>query len=398
MIRAAWHRPGALALVRACGIALLLAGCSSNRVDPPPDESDLAEQTIVQPDSIASWAKRARDGWASGDSMRADAAGALAREAFQAAWAQAADALDAAHEATTSERLPTVDKGGSPGPNEVTANLARVGLASDVVVSEGEPTVWQVIVSDPVGSAGSSTEFWAWPDPRTTGGAPIVQSLPPRAPARTRYGPEAVGELLTWKAGAGAGLASAWARPRGRGGLEVALAARKKGDTAAWSVTSNATLPIEADTVAFEPAAGGGAPTLVVTGAGGRDPMFDECPTCPHIDRVQRYVLRGETWSLSEEHITPTPYSAFVAFLHALRQGTPEAALPYATGPAVIDQAKGLGLDVRRAPLRAAPGTTALDPTQRYRAGGTNAVEVTLEPAGDHWVVGDIRATQIIIE
>ena len=124
-------------LAGACGIALLLAGCGSNRIDPPRDEGDIAEQPAVEPDSLASWAQRARDGWASGDSMRADAAGALAREAFQAAWAQAADALDAAHDATTSERLPTVDKGASPGPGEVAANLARVGLAADVVVADG---------------------------------------------------------------------------------------------------------------------------------------------------------------------------------------------------------------------------------------------------------------------
>jgi hypothetical protein len=397
-MRAPFHWTRAFALAGACGFALLLAGCGSNRIDPPRDEGDVAEQPIVEPDSLASWAQRARDGWATGDTMRADAAGALAREAFQAAWAQAADALDASHDATTSERLPTVDKGASPGPEEVTANLARVGLAADVVVADGPPTVWQVIVSDPVGSSSASTEFWAWPDPRTIGGAPIVQTLPPRAPARTRYGPDAVGELRTWKAGEGAGLASAWARPRGRGGLEVALATRKKGDTASWSVTSNATLPVEADTVAFDPGAGGGPPALVVLGAGGRDPMFDDCPTCPHLDRVQRYVFRDKSWSLSEERIASTPYSAFVSFLHALRQGMPEAALPYATGPAVIDQAKEVGLDVRRAPLRAAPGTTALDVTQRYRTGGGEAVEVTLERAGDHWVVGDIRATQIIIE
>ncbi len=386
------------ALGFACAVALLAAGCSSGGVDLPPDGDEAADTPLAQPDSMAAWAKRARDSWATGDSMRADAAGALAREAFQAAWAQASDDLEAAHQATTTERLPTVEATGSPGPGEVSANLARVGLAADIVVASGKPVVWQVIVADPVGAAGARTEFWAWPDPRTTGGAPIVQALPPRAPARTRYGPEAVGQLSTWPAGEGAGLASAWARPRGRAGLEVALATRKKGDAATWVVTSNRVLPIEADTVLFEVSAGGGAPTLVVIGSGERDPMFDDCPTCPKLARVQRYVHRGETWSLSEEHVTTTPYSVFVSFLHALRQDAPEAALPYASGMEVIAQAQAVGLDQARAPLRAAPGTTATDLTQRFRTTGSDAVEVTLEPSGDHWVVADVRAAQIVIE
>ncbi|MEP7029256.1 MAG: hypothetical protein ABI960_11730 [Candidatus Eisenbacteria bacterium] len=390
--------PNAGAIARACALAWLVAGCSSGGIDPPPDDEKVADTPVAEPDSMAAWAQRARDGWASGDSMRADAAGALARKAFQAAWAQVSDDLDAVHHTTTSERLPTVETAAAPGPGEVSANLARIGLAADVVVASGTPTVWQVTVADPVGSSQASTEFWAWPDPRTAGGPPIVQALPPRAPARTRYGPDAVGELTTWTAGEGAGLASAWGRPRSRGGLEVAIAVRKKGDAATWAVTSNRVLPLAADTVAFEVSAGGGPPTLIVIGAGERDPMFDDCPTCPHLDRVQRYVFRGETWSLSEEHVTPTPYSVFVAFLHALRQGTPESALPYAAGPTVIEQATGIGLDRARTPLRAALGTTARDLTQRYRTNGSEAVEVTLEPAGDHWVVADVRASQLVIE
>jgi len=383
-----------LFLLLAFGLA---AGCGGSRVDPPRGgEDDATGEAAGEPDSLAAWAKRARESWASGDSA---AAGTLARQAFQGAWAQADDARSSAKDATTSERLPTVEQDAGPSSTELIDALTRVGLSADVTLAHGGPPVWQVLVSDPVGSASAETEFWAWPDPKHGGAAPVIEALPKGAPARARYGPDAVGDLATWPlADGGAGLASAWARPRSRGGLEVALAVRKKGDAATFTITSNRVLPIEADTVLFAGAGSGSPPVLVVTGAGGRDPMFDDCPTCPHLERVQRYVYREKTWTLAEERVAATPYAAFVAFLHALREGLPENALPYASSPAVIDQAMAMGLELGRGPLRAAPGTLATDPTQRYRTGGTEAIEVTLSNAGGRWVVDDVRPTQIVIE
>jgi hypothetical protein len=392
----------ARAALRLAALLLVLgmaAGCGGSRVDPPREgEGGAANDAAPEPDSLASWAQRARDLWATGDSIQANTAGTLALQAFRGAWSQAEDARESAHEATTTERLPSVERAPGPSTGEVIDALTRVGLAADVTVSDGSPVVWQVLVSDPVGSAFAKTEFWAWPDPHTSGGTPIVQALPKNAPARARYGPDAVGDLVTWPSNGGTGLASAWARPRSRGGLEVALATRAKGDAATFKVTSNRVLPIEADTVAFEVPSGGNLPTLVVIGSGGRDPMFEDCPTCPHLERVQRYLFRGDTWTLSGERVAATPYAAFVGFLHALREGTPDSALPYASGTAVIAQAQEMGLELGRGPLRAAPGTLASDPTQRYRTGGTEAIEVTLTNTGDHWVVDDVRPTQIVIE
>ncbi len=163
------------------------------------------------------------------------------------------------------------------------------------------------------------------------------------------------------------------------------------------------------DSVAFAPVAspggsgGGGAasagpPALLAIGAGERDPLFDDCPTCPHLERAQRYVFSGGSYHLAEERVRSSPYAAFVAFLHALQVGTPDAALPYVTDAIVIDQAKQLGLDHHVGTLRAVPGTTTMDVTQRYRTPTGTGIEVTLEPRGDHWVVGDVRAAAIAIE
>ncbi len=52
-------------------------------------------------------------------------------------------------------------------------------------------------------------------------------------------------------------------------------------------------------------------------------------------------------------------------------------------------------------PLRAAPGTDPYDVTQRFRRGGTggaDALEITVEPQGERWVVTDLRPTRIVIE
>jgi hypothetical protein len=244
--------------------------------------------------------------------------------------------------------------------------LTRVGLAADIVVSHGTPEVWQVLVSDPVGSSSAKTEFWAWREPH--GFSAVVQGLPAGAPARARYGPDAIGDLASWSTAGGAtGLASAWARPRSRSGLEVGLASRKKGDGDRFTITSNRVLPIEADTVLFEDGAPGKAPVLVAIGSGSRDPIFDDCPTCPHLERVQRYSFVDGQWTMGEERLSLTPYAAFVSFMHALREGT--NALPYVSSPEVIEQAKALGLELGRGPLRAAPGTLATDPMQRYKTG-----------------------------
>ena len=90
--------------------------------------------------------------------------------------------------------------------------------------------------------------------------------------------------------------------------------------------------------------------------------------------------------------------AAFVSFVHALREGSPVNALAYASSPAVIEQATALGLELGRGPLRAAPGTAATDPMQRYRTGGASAIEVSFSNASGRWVVDDVRATQIVIE
>jgi len=390
------------------GLALALAGCSSGRIDPPRNgdaetgADELAGKLATAPDSTAAWALRAREGWASGDSMRADAASALAREAFTAAWAQAADDRKGAEQASTTERLPVVLKDSPPTREAVAELLTKVGLAADIVAADGRPALWQVIVSDPVGSASASTEFWAWPDTKSGGTLPTVQVLPPRAPARRTFGPDAVGGILAWSDGQEARLASAWARPRGRGGLTVALAERRLDPLAHWTITASQTLPLEVDSVTFAPAAGAGAaagpPALLALGAGARDPLFDDCPTCPHLERAQRYEFSGGAYRLAEERVHASPYSAWVAFLHALQEGTPDGALPYVTDAAIVEQAKQLGLDHHVGTLRAVPGTTAEDVTQRYRTPTGTGIEVTLEPRGDHWVVGDVRAASVAIE
>jgi len=389
----AWQRgAGAAAIL----FALALAGCNSNRVDPPPDGESIGLEVPPSVDSLATWAARARTNWASGDTMLADAAGALAREAFAAAWvATSGERADAAA-AEGAERLPLATKGGAPLPAGVAAALARVGLSADILVAEGSGTLWQVIVSDPVGSAGSATEFWAWPDANSADGAPGLQTLPPKAPARTRYGPEAVGQLFTYARAGGAGLASAWSRPRGRGGLEIALAERGK---TGYRVTSNRVLPIGVDSLQFTPAAANAPPALNVVGAGERDPHFDDCPTCPHLERHQRYVFRGDNWSLTEESVKPTPYAALVGFVHALSVGTPDDAMPYAANMDVVEQARSLGIDQGfRGLLRPAPGTGPDDVTQRYRTVGSEGIEVTFEPRGDRFVISDLRASRIEIE
>ena len=387
-------------------VALLAFGCGTDRIDPPSGEEGGDTEVALAVDSLATWSRRAREGWAAGDTARAGEAAELARATFAGVWAdRQAEAREAA-DVREAEHLPTHTATALPEPEGVRAALASVGLAADIVVADGPEPLWQVVLRDPTGSAGATTEFWAWPDPAQPFGPPLVQPVPADAPSRRRYGPEAVGALTTYARKDGVGLASAWTRPRGTGGLEVALLKRgkAKGRTGAtWKVATTRLLPITADSVAFVTMKPGDAtPSLLVRGAGGRDPLFETCPTCPHLDRRQRYTFEGATWSLQEERTEPTPYAAVVAFMHALREGGPENALSYAAGPEVLEQVQELGLERGPiAPLRAAPGTAATDKTQRYRrggSGGSDGLEITLAQQGDRWVVADLRPTRLVIE
>ncbi len=396
--------------VDAAAAATLLAlagfaGCRSDGIDPPKDEDLIVEDVATDVDSLATWAQRAREGWASGDSLQAREAGALARASFAGAWVDRLDANASEAQGRDAERLPSRNDGGMPTPDDLRASLTAIGLATDIVVATGPFALWQVVVRDPTGAADAGTEFWAWPDPAAPQGEPVLQALPPSAPHRARFGPEGIGALTTYTRPGGVGLVSAWTRPRGSSGVEVAVIERGAagGRTAPWRVTSNRVLPVAADSVLVVP---GGAddllPSLLIRGSGGRDPLFDACPTCPALVKRQRYAYAGATWVLREELAAPSPYAAIVAFMHALRDGGPEGALPYASGPEVLEQVRELGLERGPiGPLRAAPGTDAYDVTQRYRRGGTggaDALEITVMPQGERWVVDDLRPTRIVIE
>jgi hypothetical protein len=389
-------------------LALALAaagGCSSDGIDPPADGEYAGEDAPVV-DSLVAWARSARELWASGDSTRAGDAAERARAVFSGVWADLAADADSDARVRDAEHLPSQRDAASPGAEAVSEKLAGLGLSADIAVADGPIALWQVVLRDPTGAADAATEFWAWPDPATPLGEPVLQPLPANAPARARYGPEAVGALVTYPRSDGAGLASAWTRPRGAGGIEVALLQRKDASGRAaktWRVVSTRLLQVAADSVAFAPVTGGDrTPSLLVRGAGGRNALFDECPTCPRLDRRQRYQFEGATWTLREERSEPSPYAAIVAFMQALRDGGPESALPWAAGPEVLDQVRELGLERGPiVPLRAAPGTTAGDRTQRFRrggGGGSDGLEITLDQQGERWVVADLRPTRLVIE
>ena len=396
------RRAGGTAVAVAFVLALV-AGCHSDGIDPPAD-GDEARDDAPAVDSLAAWARRARDLWASGDSTRATEAAATARATFSGVWADRAAGADSDTQARDSEHLPSRHDAALPSAQEIKDGLAGLGLSADIVEADGPVALWQVVLRDPTGGARAFTEFWAWPDPSAPLGEPVLQPLPANAPARARYGPEAVGALVSFTRKDAAGLASAWTRPHGSGGVEVALLVRSANSrTPQWRVTSSRLLPITADSVAFGAmVAGDEAPALLVRGAGGKNPLFDECPTCPHLDRRQRYGFTGGGWTLREEQSETTPYAAIVAFMQALRDGGPEAALPWAEGPEVLDQVRELGLE--RGPiglLRAAPGTDARDKTQRFRRGGSDGsdgLEITVAAQGERWVVADLRPTRLVIE
>jgi hypothetical protein len=125
---------------------------------------------------------------------------------------------------------------------------------------------------------------------------------------------------------------------------------------------------------------------------------FDECPTCPHVFHVRRFLWGRDGFERLGEEEAPSPYSAFVRFVQALQSDDRAAAEALVTDRALADAARRAGFGQSRGLWRVAPSTDETATHMVFLRGTTEAYDVSFEQRGGAWLVDGIETTQQHLE
>ncbi len=125
---------------------------------------------------------------------------------------------------------------------------------------------------------------------------------------------------------------------------------------------------------------------------------FDECPTCPHIDRLRRFRWGPQGMTVASEEIERTPYYAFVQLIQALAASNRDQAQEWVADPSILDAAIGSGWGASKGLWRLAPGSSGDARDLLLFRGSQEAYRVHFAPKGDSWVVTGFEPSNRNIE
>lgn len=361
---------GLVALVAAAAL-LVGAGCGGGRQDRAGQGSPEEPQ-----DSLAALAAEVEERFRSAieDESGMGTAQEAARDAAQ----------DLVLAVLEGERPP-----GGWRPEVLEAALLERRLTAQAREVTRGSTPWLVLVGDPLRPEVPVLALLTYPD---AGSAARMEIEPFRHPFQMAAWPDTAGPLLlvagTQRSPAGP-QPTAWLfrlpeSPPAPGGPALFLAAAGKWELAASGQAR----------VAFQRADPDSAPRLVVTNSALPNPLFDECPSCPHLEADIEYAFVDSTLTVVERQVRRTPYAAFVGLVEGLVVRDPRV-VGYAANRRVLEQALALGLD--RLPVagrwRIAPGVSAKSLDQIYLRGREGAVRVLFAPGDTGFVVTSLSPT-----
>ncbi len=129
-------------------------------------------------------------------------------------------------------------------------------------------------------------------------------------------------------------------------------------------------------------------------------PFFDEnCTTCPHVHHERRFRWTTGGFVRTDDHIVPSPYATFTAFIAALVANDRDEALRYTSDPSLYEFARRYEWhDPALGRWRAAPGTEASASEMVFFRGRSDAFRVTFQARGAGWVVLGFEATTRSVE
>lgn len=129
-------------------------------------------------------------------------------------------------------------------------------------------------------------------------------------------------------------------------------------------------------------------------------PFFDEnCTACPHVHHERRFRWTTAGFVRTDDHIVPSPYATFTAFIAALVAGDRDQALRYTADPSLYEFARRYEWhDPALGRWRAAPGTESTASEIVFFRGRSDAFRVTFQSRGAGWVVLGFEATTRSVE
>lgn len=128
-------------------------------------------------------------------------------------------------------------------------------------------------------------------------------------------------------------------------------------------------------------------------------PLFDECPTCPHVYHERRFTWGPQGFVPIDDRVVPSPYATFTAFVAALAAGDRDEAERQVADPSLVEFARRYEWhETSLGRWRPAPGTEANAPEMVFFRGRTDAFRVMFQPRGARWVVLGFESTTRSVE
>ena len=129
-----------------------------------------------------------------------------------------------------------------------------------------------------------------------------------------------------------------------------------------------------------------------------RTPMFDECPSCPHVFRSRSFRWTSAGFGRVAEQVDDTPYLAFVRFIQAMTVPDWDLARERVTEAHVLDDARALGLTEKKGVWRVAPGTEEPGADMTFFRGAREAYRVRFARGANGWAITSIESANRAIE
>jgi predicted small lipoprotein YifL len=193
-------------------------------------------------------------------------------------------------------------------------------------------------------------------------------------------------------------VAAIFGRTSPRGQQPAVIVWRRAPRTATWSLSQ---------TLGRDSLGGVGAAEFIARadGAPGLEartfrpaPGFDECATCPHINRTLRFDWQPGGFRKISEEVAPSPYYSFVQMIAALSVGDRELAQRFVADPSLLETAQSYGWGQGKSLWRAAPGSEASFEEMTFFRGTREAYKVRFAQRGGQWVITDLQSTQRTVE
>jgi len=124
---------------------------------------------------------------------------------------------------------------------------------------------------------------------------------------------------------------------------------------------------------------------------------WEECASCPHVDREHRFRWGPSGFERIEDREVPSTYSTFVHFIDELMRTDPAASMRV-TDPTLVDLAIQLEWNRSKGTWRISPTSQPRSADLTFLRGSQEAFRVTFAPNGEEWLITSIQPVSRSLE